>query len=115
MKVFVVLMMLANATSDPTVRKDYRFSFNILVIKKTSSSLMFRIGLTNGYEDGITGVHLKNKKQQDRTMKQFMAGDIGPGEMGCGIELMVKIHININNFSFSNPLLLFIQFRALKT
>ena len=22
-------------------------------------------------------------------MKQFMAGDIGPGEMGCGIELMV--------------------------
>ena len=26
-------------------------------------------------------------------MKQFMAGDIGPGEMGCGIELMVrKIH-----------------------
>ena len=53
----------------------------------------FRIGLTNGYEDGITGVHLKNKKQQDRTMKQFMAGDIGPGEMGCGIELMVgKIH-----------------------
>jgi hypothetical protein len=70
MKVFVVLMMLATATSDPTVRKDYR------------------IGLTNGYEDGITGVHLKNKKQQDRTMKQFMAGDIGPGEMGCGIELM---------------------------
>ena len=50
--------------------------------------------MTNGYEDGITGVHLKNKKQQDRTMKQFMAGDIGPGEMGCGIELMVpKIHI----------------------
>ena len=45
--------------------------------------------MTNGYEDGITGVHLKNKKQQDRTMKQFMAGDIGPGEMGCGIELMV--------------------------
>ena len=28
-------------------------------------------------------------KHQDRTMKQFMAGDIGPGEMGCGIELMV--------------------------
>ena len=46
--------------------------------------------MTNGYEDGITGVHLKNKKQQDRTMKQFMAGDIGPGEMGCGIELMVQ-------------------------
>ena len=29
-------------------------------------------------------------KHQDRTMKQFMAGDIGPGEMGCGIELMVQ-------------------------
>ena len=53
------------------------------------SKTFFRIGLTNGYEDGITGVHLKNKKQQDRTMKQFMAGDIGPGEMGCGIELTV--------------------------
>ena len=56
--------------------------------------------MTNGYEDGITGVHLKNKKQQDRTMKQFMAGDIGPGEMGCGIELMVgkihTIHIHTN-------------------
>ena len=24
-------------------------------------------------------------------MKQFMAGDIGPGEMGCGIELMVLL------------------------
>ena len=24
-------------------------------------------------------------------MKQFMAGDIGPGEMGCGIELMVRV------------------------
>jgi len=70
MKVSAVLMMLTAAASDPTVRKDYR------------------IGLTNGYEDGITGVHLRNKKQQDRTMKQFMAGDIGPGEMGCGIELM---------------------------
>ena len=36
MKVCVVLTMLAAATSDPTVRKDYRFSsqqpFNILVI-----------------------------------------------------------------------------------
>ena len=49
--------------------------------------------MTNGYEDGISGVHLKNKKQQDRTMKQFMAGDIGPGEMGCGIELMVRVII----------------------
>ena len=51
--------------------------------------------MTNGYEDGISGVHLKNKKQQDRTMKQFMAGDIGPGEMGCGIELMVRVVIII--------------------
>jgi len=47
----------------------------------------YRIGLTCGYEDGIMGVHLKNKKQQDRTLKQFVAGDIGPGEMGTGIEL----------------------------
>ena len=47
----------------------------------------FRIGLTNGYEDGITGVHLKNKKQQDRAMKQFMSGNLAAGEMGCGIEL----------------------------
>ena len=28
-------------------------------------------------------------------MKQFMAGDIGPGEMGCGIELMVSVIIII--------------------
>ena len=27
-------------------------------------------------------------------MKQFMAGDIGPGEMGCGIELMVMVLTN---------------------
>jgi len=47
----------------------------------------YKIILTNGYEDGITGVHLKNKKQQDRAMKQFVAGDLGPGEMGTGIEL----------------------------
>jgi hypothetical protein len=47
----------------------------------------YKIVLTNGYEDGIVGVHAKNKKQQDRTMKQFVAGDVGPGEMGCGIEL----------------------------
>ena len=78
------------------------------------SKTVFRIGLTNGYEDGITGVHLKNKKQQDRTMKQFMAGDIGPGEMGCGIELTVpKKHI-VDQL-FPNPLLLYIQFIALKT
>jgi len=47
----------------------------------------YKIILTNGYEDGIKGVHLKNKKQQDRAMKQFVAGDLGPGEMGTGIEL----------------------------
>ena len=39
------------------------------------------------------GVHLKNKKQQDRAMKQFVAGDIEAGEMGCGIELQ-----NVNPF-----------------
>ena len=39
------------------------------------------------------GVHLKNKKQQDRAMKQFVAGDIETGEMGCGIELQ-----NVNPF-----------------
>ena len=71
--------------------------------------------MTNGYEDGITGVHLKNKKQQDRTMKQFMAGDIGPGEMGCGIELMVpKIHIIEKSFPNPFPLLLHIKFIALR-
>ena len=66
--------------------------------------------MTNGYEDGITGVHLKNKKQQDRTMKQFMAGDIGPGEMGCGIELTVpkKTHIIDQQFPNPKPLLLYI-------
>merc|ERR1711962_999054 len=47
----------------------------------------YKIILTNEYEDGIKGVHLKNKKQQDRAMKQFVAGDLGPGEMGTGIEL----------------------------
>jgi len=47
----------------------------------------YKVILTNGYEDGITGVHLRNKKQQDKAMKQFVAGDIGPGEMGTGIEL----------------------------
>lgn len=47
----------------------------------------YKVVLTNGYEDGIVGVHLKNKKQQDRAMKQFVAGDIEAGEMGNGIEL----------------------------
>jgi len=47
----------------------------------------YKIILTNGYEDGVSGVHLRNKKQQDRAMKQFVAGDLAPGEMGCGIEL----------------------------
>ena len=47
----------------------------------------YKVVLTNGYEDGTVGVHLRNKKQQDRAMKQFVAGDIEAGEMGCGIEL----------------------------
>ena len=47
----------------------------------------YKVVLTNGYEDGLVGVHLRNKKQQDKAMKQFVAGDIGPGEMGTGIEL----------------------------
>ena len=47
----------------------------------------YKVVLTNGYEDGIVGVHLKNKKQQDRAMKQFMSGNLAAGEMGCGIEL----------------------------
>ena len=53
----------------------------------------YKVVLTNGYEDGVVGVHLKNKKQQDRAMKQFVAGDIEAGEMGCGIELQ-----NVNPF-----------------
>ena len=53
----------------------------------------YKVVLTNGYEDGTVGVHLKNKKQQDRAMKQFVAGDIEAGEMGCGIELQ-----NVNPF-----------------
>ena len=47
----------------------------------------YKVVLTNGYEDGLVGVHMKNKKQQDRAMKQFVAGDLEAGEMGCGIEL----------------------------
>ena len=47
----------------------------------------YKVVLTNGYEDGTVGVHLKNKKQQDRAMKQFMSGNLAAGEMGCGIEL----------------------------
>ena len=47
----------------------------------------YKVVLTNGYEDGTVGVHLKNKKQQDRAMKQFVAGNIQAGGMGCGIEL----------------------------
>ena len=53
----------------------------------------YKVVLTNGYEDGTVGVHLRNKKQQDRAMKQFVAGDIEAGEMGCGIELQ-----NVNPF-----------------
>ena len=33
-------------------------------------------------------------------MKQFMAGDIGPGEMGCGIELMVLTNAEIENTKY---------------
>merc|ERR1712227_781832 len=47
----------------------------------------YKVVLTNGYEDGLVGVHMKNKKQQDRAMKQFVAGDLEAGEMWCGIEL----------------------------
>ena len=53
----------------------------------------YKVVLTNGYEDGIVGVHLKNKKQQDRAMNQFVAGNLAAGEMGCGIELQ-----NINPY-----------------
>lgn len=47
----------------------------------------YKVVLTNGYEDGIVGVHLKNKKQQDKAMNQFVSGKLAAGEMGCGIEL----------------------------
>eukprot|EP00088_Acartia_fossae_P014334 TRINITY_DN17664_c0_g1_i2.p1 TRINITY_DN17664_c0_g1~~TRINITY_DN17664_c0_g1_i2.p1 ORF type:complete len:593 (+),score=94.71 TRINITY_DN17664_c0_g1_i2:2-1780(+) len=47
----------------------------------------YKVLLTNGYEDGLVGVHLKNKLQQDRAMKEFVAGRLAAGEMGCGIEL----------------------------
>ena len=57
----------------------------------------YKVVLTNGYEDGTVGVHLKNKKQQDRAMKQFMSGNLAAGEMGCGIELQ-----DINTFTLHN-------------
>ena len=34
-------------------------------------------------------------------MKQFMAGDIGPGEMGCGIELMVLTNVDHENTKYN--------------
>ena len=34
-------------------------------------------------------------------MKQFMAGDIGPGEMGCGIELMVLTNTDHENTKYN--------------
>ena len=35
----------------------------------------YEIELTNGYEEGVVGVHLKNKKQQDKAMEMFVAGN----------------------------------------
>ena len=46
-------------------------------------------------------VALEANKHQDRTMKQFMAGDIGPGEMGCGIELMVLTNGDHENTKYN--------------
>jgi len=52
----------------------------------------YKVVLTSSYEDGLEGVHLRNKKEQDRAMNEFVAGRLGAGEMGNGIQLdkMVK-------------------------
>jgi len=47
----------------------------------------YKVVLTSSYEDNLTGVHLKNKKQQDKAMKEFVAGRLAAGELGNGIEL----------------------------
>ena len=58
---------------------------NICWIKSNASSNVYEfqrnddydIELTNGYEEGLFGVHLKNKKQQDKAMEMFVAGITG--------------------------------------
>ena len=52
----------------------------------------YEIELTNGYEEGVVGVHLKNKQQQDKAMKMFLAG-----KTRCPIREALK-----NFFTMSN-------------
>jgi len=47
----------------------------------------FKVILTNSYEDGLKGVHLKNKLEQDQAMQDFVDGRLAAGEMGTGIQL----------------------------
>ena len=48
---------------------------------------LYTIRLSSAYEDNITGVHGMNKAQQKWAMDEFVAGRMGPGEMGNGIVL----------------------------
>ena len=48
---------------------------------------LYTIRLSSAYEDNITGVHGMNKVQQKWAMDEFVAGRMGPGEMGNGIVL----------------------------
>jgi hypothetical protein len=44
----------------------------------------FKVILTNSYENGIVGVHLKNKRDQDRAMQGSAAGCRPPPLPRCG-------------------------------
>jgi len=47
----------------------------------------YKVVLTNGYEDNLSGVHLKNKREQDQAMQDFVSGQLAAGEMGTGVQL----------------------------
>jgi len=51
------------------------------------STPYYRVVLTSSFEDGLTGVHLRNKQEQDMAMQEFVAGRLVAGEMGNGVEL----------------------------
>ena len=128
-KVFAVLMMLTAATSDPTVRKDYRFSLTATISCSDHQHCQFsgsgwqtdtrmgsrgctwrtrssRIGRwssswleTSGPARWVAASSSWSEKFTQFINTQIhkykytniqMAGDIGPGEMGCGMELMVS-------------------------
>ena len=84
----------------------------IILTLSTTICTFLQIKLQSQYEEGITGVHLMNKYQQQYAMDEFVAGEdidvanidqkypplsgrLGPGEMGNGA-ILERLSIDEN-------------------